>query len=176
MKKPLSQGKTEAPSKAALTERIPTVIPISQSGQARLGEVNPPAKVTALAGAEGRPRRLPAPPLGGGERRRARGAAPHARPAAASLARPPRRLALSALTRATGRGDGELAAAAISLRGRSPQLAPVTAATSAPSGRARPRENSGKVGGGAERRERRAGGGGAPAAPRPLGPRRPRGS
>lgn len=30
------------------------VIPISQSGQARLGEVTPLAKVTALAGAEGR--------------------------------------------------------------------------------------------------------------------------
>lgn len=62
-------------------------------------------------------------------------------------------LALSALTRATGKGGTEVAAAAISLRGRSPQLVPVTAATSAPSSRARPRENSGKVGGGTERKE-----------------------
>lgn len=125
-------------------ERHAIVIPISQPRQARLGEVNPPAKVTALAGAEGRPHRLPAPPLGGGEHQRARGAAPHAGPAAASLAHPPRMLALSALTRATGKGSREVAAAAISLRGRSPQLVPVTAATSAPSSRARPGRTRGK--------------------------------
>lgn len=103
------------------------VIPISQSGQARLGEVARLAKVTARAGAEGRPRRLPAPPLGsggGGERRRAGGAAPHAGPAAASLAHPPRMLAQSALTRATGKRGREVAAAAISFAGAAPSWRP----------------------------------------------------
>ncbi|KAK2092094.1 hypothetical protein P7K49_028622 [Saguinus oedipus] len=115
-----------------------------------------------------RGRGAPAPTSGSLFPRRPRAPAPHAGRAAAQLAPPPRMLALSALTRATGKeAERSRCCSDFPRRGAAPQLVPVTAETSAPSSRAGPRGELGEVGGGWSGRKETRGRRGASCSPPP---------